>query len=264
VVDAAGGASTSMISLGDNIDSSKGDGEAHRESDSFDYYSEDFEKMENDQLQDLKQELEYLVESEPEMSKFKEQVLLNITTEGLVIQIIDKENRPMFDLGSAVLKSYARRILSEMAPILNELPNKLSISGHTDAKKFFRRGAYSNWELSSDRANAARRQLVLSKVPQEKIIRVVGLASKFLLYKDKPHDPGNRRISILVLKKRIEDNMYRDMGLKPEGGLPEPIIEKLNKVFDKPKKISTKKEVQNEIRGGTIRRSGSVVRFRGD
>lgn len=260
-IDAAGGTSTSMIELGSNIDSSKGDGNQNRESDSFEYYSDAYEKMEQAQLEDLQDELEYLIKNNPDLAKFKDQLLIDITNEGLRIQIIDKENRPMFDLGSAVLKPYVKRILKEMAPILNELPNKLSISGHTDARRYFRKDGYSNWELSSDRANAARRELVSAHLPPEKIVQVVGLASKFLLYKDKPLDPANRRISILVLKKKSEDDMYRDMGLKPDT-IPKSVIDKLSNVGQDPEKISTPAEVQNQIRSGTIRRSGVIVRFR--
>jgi len=260
-IDAAGGTSTSMIELGSNIDSSKGDGNQNRESDSYENYSEAYEQMEQAQLEDLQDELEYLIENNPELEKFKDQLLIDITTEGLRIQIIDKENRPMFDLGSATLKPYVKRILREMAPILNELPNKLSISGHTDARRYFRKDGYSNWELSSDRANAARRELVSARLPPEKIVQVVGLASKFLLYKDKPLDPANRRISILVLKKKSEDEMYRDMGLTPET-LPKSVIDKLSNVGQDPAKISTESEIQNQIRSGTVRRSGVIVRFR--
>jgi len=260
-IDAAGGTSTSMIELGSNIDSSKGDGSKSRESESFEYYSEAFEQQEQAKLEDLQDELEYLIKTQPELEKFKEQLLIDITNEGLRIQIIDKENRPMFDLGSAVLKPYAKKILKEMAPILNELPNKLSMSGHTDARRYFRKDGYSNWELSSDRANAARRELVNARLPPEKIVQVVGLASKFLLFKDKPLDPANRRISILVLKKKSEDDMYRDMGLKPET-LPKSVIDKLSNVGQHPGKISSEAEIQNQIRGGTVRRSGVIVRFR--
>jgi len=260
-IDAAGGTSTSMIELGSNIDSSRGDGNQNRESESYENYSEAYEQMEQAKLEDLQDELEYLIENNPELEKFKDQLLIDITTEGLRIQIIDKENRPMFDLGSATLKPYVKRILREMAPILNELPNKLSISGHTDARRYFRKDGYSNWELSSDRANAARRELVGARLPPEKIVQVVGLASKFLLYKDKPLDPANRRISILVLKKKSEDEMYRDMGLKPET-LPKSVIDKLSNIGEDPEKISTEAEIQNQIRSGTVRRSGVIVRFR--
>ena len=127
-IDAAGGASTSMIELGSNIDRSKGDGEKQRESDSFEYYSEAFERMEMETLEALKEDIEKVIEQTPSIKEFKDQILIDITEEGLHIQIIDKNNRPMFDVGSSALKTYAKKILREISPILNEIPNKLSIS----------------------------------------------------------------------------------------------------------------------------------------
>ncbi|HFE38029.1 MAG TPA: motility protein MotB [Gammaproteobacteria bacterium] len=262
-IEASGGRSTSMIDLGSNIDVSKGDDNRNRESDSFENYSEKFEQMEMEKLEDLKTELEYLIDNNPDLNKFKDQILIDITRDGLQIQIIDKANRPMFDLASAVLKPYAKRILTEMAPVLSELPNNISISGHTDSRPYIRKDGYSNWELSSDRANAARRHLVASNMPPEKIVRVVGLASKVPLYKDKASDPANRRISIMVLKKRAEDKIYREMGAMQET-LPTPVMEKLSRIGEEPKNIATEQEVQNKIRSGTVRRSGVIVRFRGE
>jgi len=264
-INAAGGASTSMINLGDNIDSSKGDGEDNKESDSPEDYSEEFERLELEQLQDLKDELEYMIENTPSINEFKDQLIVDITDEGLHIQIIDKDNRPMFDIGSSVLKTYAKRILREISPILNEMPNRLSITGHTDATRFMRSDGYGNWELSSDRANAARRELVKSGTPIEKIARVVGLASKFLLFKDKPLHPSNRRMSILVLKKRKEDDISRGQGLKPISN-PIKIGDGQDPKYIPPQKIDveTNHQLKNAIRGGTVRRSGEIVRFRGE
>lgn len=263
-INAAGGASTSMIKLGDNIDSSRGDGDKNRESDSFENYSEEYERQEMRKLEDLKDELEYMIENTPSVKKFKDQLLIDITDEGLHIQIIDKDNRPMFDRGSAVLKPYAKRILREISPILNEMPNRLSITGHTDASRFMRSDGYSNWELSAERANAARREMVKSGTPPEKIARVVGLASRYLLNKDKPLDPSNRRISILVLKKRKEDDISRGQGLVPE---KPPVSVQGKKHPDPVSKIKrmdvkSNEQLKNAIRGGTIRRSGEIVRFR--
>lgn len=271
-INAAGGASTSMIELGSNIDSSKGDGDKSRESDSFEYYSEAYEQMELQKLEDLKTEIEKVIENTPSIKGFKDQILIDITDEGLHIQIIDKNNRPMFDSGSSVLKSYAKKILQEIAPILNEIPNKLSISGHTDASRYLRSDGYSNWELSSDRANAARRELVRSGTPISKIARVEGLAAKFLLHKDKPLDPANRRISILVLKKKSEDSIYREKGAEPEPLAPveEKIKNSINRESSNSNSNSSNtknsavdtSDLQDAIRSGTNRRSGAIVRFR--
>jgi len=258
-ISAAGGASTSMIKLGDNIDVSRGDGSKNRESESYENYSAAFEAMELRKMEDLQDELEYEIENSPTLKEFKDQLLIDITEEGLHIQIIDKQNRPMFDLGSAVLKSYAKQILREIAPILNSIPNKLSISGHTDARRYMRSDGYSNWELSTDRANAARRELLRSGTPPKKIARVVGLASKVLLFKDKPLDPRNRRISILVLKKRIEDGIFRGQGVEPE----KQSLDTQGQTLRKQPQSEDQKKLQDAVRGGTVRRSGEVIRFRG-
>jgi len=259
-IDAAGGSSTSMIKLGDNIDSSKGDGDKERESNSFEYYSEAFERMEMEKLEQLQDELEYEIERSPALREFKDQLMIEITDEGLHIQIIDKNNRPMFDLGSAKLKPYAKKILREISPILNKVENKISISGHTDAKGYMRSDGYSNWELSSDRANSARRELLRVGTPHKKVARVVGLASKFLLHKDKPYDPQNRRISILLMKKKTEDNIYRGQGLEPEK-MPESMLQ--NRPSESSSGSDEQSSLQDAIRGGTIRRSGEIIRFRG-
>jgi len=259
-INAAGGASTSMIELGGNVDVSQGDGDDNRESNSFEYYSEAFERMELDKLEELQEELEYEIESSPALNEFKDQLMIDITDEGLHIQIIDKNNRPMFDLGSAQLKSYAKKIIREIAPILNKVENKISISGHTDARRYMRSDGYSNWELSSDRANAARRELVKTGFPSGKIARVVGLASKFLLYKESPLDPRNRRISILLMKKKVEDDIYRGQGLEPERRLE---TMKKETSQSKTKNNENARTLEDAIRSGTTRRTGEIVRFRG-
>lgn len=117
------------------------------------------------------------------------------------IQIVDAKNRPMFRLGSAKLRSYTRRILETLAPYLNTVPNQIAIIGHTDAHRYPRKARYTNWELSADRANAARRALVEGGLDPGKVARVVGLASTVLFDKAKPYDPINRRISIIVMTR---------------------------------------------------------------
>src|SRR6185436_19746452 len=128
---------------------------------------------------------------------------IDVTDEGLRIQLVDERNRPMFDTGSARLKDYARDALREVAHALKEVDNRLSISGHTDAKPYAggERG-YSNWELSADRANAARRELLAAGLSEQKMVRVVGLADSQHINKQDALDPANRRISIVVMTKK--------------------------------------------------------------
>ena len=169
----------------------------------------DAERREQHRLENLKKRLENLIETSPVLQTFRPQVLIDLTTEGLRIQIIDNQNRPMFATGRAEVQPYMRDILRELGPVLNELPNKVSISGHTDAAQYARgERAYSNWELSADRANASRQELVAGGMNESKVMRIQGLSSSMSLVKDDPYAAVNRRISLVVLnqstQRRIE------------------------------------------------------------
>ena len=137
-------------------------------------------------------------------------MLLDITSEGLRIQIVDEQNRPMFALAKATLQPYTGEILHVLGMVLNEVPNRIGLSGHTDSTPYSSDAGYSNWELSADRANASRRALVVGGLADEKILRVVGLASAAPLDRADPFNPINRRISIIVMNKRTEDAVMRD------------------------------------------------------
>jgi len=160
------------------------------------------EQLEQRQMEELFQDLREQIESSETLSEFRDQLLIDITDEGLRIQIVDRSQRPMFDSGSAQLKPYSQDILFELAKPLGSVRNKLSITGHTDATPFSGRPGYTNWELSADRANAARRALVTGGVRPEQISRVVGLSDSVLFDKEDPTAPVNRRISIIVLNKK--------------------------------------------------------------
>lgn len=164
------------------------------------------ERAEATQMQSMKATLEKLVDSSDKLRPFKQQLLIDVTTEGLRIQIVDEKNRPMFQLARSEMEPYTREILRELAPALNSMPNRISLSGHTDATPYASGGkSYSNWELSAERANAARRVLVAGGLDEGRLMRVIGLASAVLLDPDNDHNPINRRISIIVLNKRAED-----------------------------------------------------------
>jgi chemotaxis protein MotB len=162
------------------------------------------EASEHKRLESLMEDLRKAVEESQALRPFKDQLLLDITSEGLRIQIVDAQNRPMFDLGGARLKDYTSAILHELAHYLNTVPNRISLSGHTDVQPFVGRGDYSNWELSADRANAARRALEEGGLAAQKVARVVGLSSTVLFDREHPDSPINRRISIVVLSKLID------------------------------------------------------------
>jgi chemotaxis protein MotB len=204
-----GGSSMSLIKLGGTMDvqkqqPTKVEVEKFRDRQpSMTSYQRAIEKQ---RLENLMDELRELFGKSQALKPFKDQLLLDITPNGLRIQIVDKENRPMFDSGSARLKSYTQDILFSLSKMINQVPNKISISGHTDATPLAaKQGAYTNWELSTDRANAARRALIEGGMKPDKIARVLGLASTALFDKENPQSPINRRISIIVMKREISD-----------------------------------------------------------
>jgi chemotaxis protein MotB len=168
------------------------------------------EREESLRLQALKSRIEATIDANQLLKKYKNQLLLDITSEGLRIQIVDEQNRPMFALAKAELQPYTRDILDVLGLVLNEVPNKIGLSGHTDSTPYMSDAGYSNWELSADRANASRRELVRGGLADDKILRVVGLASAAHLDRADPFNPINRRISIIVMNKRTEEAVKRD------------------------------------------------------
>lgn len=163
---------------------------------------QDIERLEN-----LKGQLDQLIEHDPVMSEYRPQMLMDMTPDGLRVQILDRENRPMFDTGSATLRREMRGVLRQLGQVLNGMPNSITITGHTDARQYATgEREYSNWELSADRANAARRELVAGGMEESKVRRVLGVSSTVNLVED-PYADANRRISIVVLNRRAERRM---------------------------------------------------------
>lgn len=156
----------------------------------------------------LQAKIEAVISSNATLNEYRSQIRMDITPDGLQIQIVDEQNRPMFDIGSAIVKPYMRVILREVGAALGGVENRISLAGHTDAAPYGNgeRG-YSNWELSTDRANASRRELVSAGMPDDKLARVVGLSSMDLLLPDQPRAPQNRRITITVLTREAEERL---------------------------------------------------------
>ncbi|HLA36279.1 MAG TPA: flagellar motor protein MotB [Rhodocyclaceae bacterium] len=171
----------------------------------------EFEKQEKKLLAELKTVLEQMIDATPALAQFKSQLLLDLTTEGLRIQIVDEKNRPMFDSASSELKPYTRLILREIGKVLNNVQYRVSLSGHTDAQPYAGGDkGFGNWELSTNRANASRRELIAGGMVDSKVMRVVGLADTVLWNKNDPYDSTNRRISIVVMNKRTEEAIMAD------------------------------------------------------
>ena len=164
-------------------------------------------------LAQLKAKIGALIEQTPSLRAYREQIRLSITDEGLRIEIVDSLKRPMFASGSSKLEDYALTILQQIGASLNDVDNRVSIAGHTDAVPYSGGTAgYSNWELSSDRANAARRALVAGGLREDKLLQVRGLADVLPLDRNVADEPTNRRISILVLNNAAVQAFFRDGG----------------------------------------------------
>ena len=168
--------------------------------------------LEQRKMQELMQDIKQKIEQSQTLQKFKDQLLIDITDEGLRIQIVDRSKRPMFDSGSAELKYYSEDLLFELAKPLSKIDNKISITGHTDATPYVGRPGYTNWELSADRANTARRALVAGGVRPEQIARVEGFGDSVLFDREHPQAPINRRISIIVLNKKTMRSIEKNAG----------------------------------------------------
>ncbi|BDW99501.1 flagellar motor protein MotB [Maricaulis maris] len=137
----------------------------------------------------------------PELAELSNHVLIDETPEGLRIQLVDQEGRPMFDPGAVVPNERAITLLRAVARIAERLPNRLSIAGHTDSAPSSPGADYTNWELSADRANAARAVLQRAGISDDRIYEVRGKAGSEPLYPDDPYMPGNRRISVVLLRE---------------------------------------------------------------
>ena len=221
-----GGAANSMIQLAAVTTPSQGDSGSQLSKPEV--TPAEIEKLAREQekksLEALMQNLKEAIDKSQALQPFKDQLLLDITPEGLRIQIVDKQSRPMFDSGSTTLKPYTGDILHELASFINSVPNKISLSGHTDTAPYAGGDGYTNWELSSGRANAARRALVGGGMAENKVALVIGLADSVLFDKSDPRNPINRRISIVVMNRAAEKAALEpDSPMEPQPPIAPPI-----------------------------------------
>jgi chemotaxis protein MotB len=191
-------ATAEAVALEGGIGADQGKGKAEADSEAA------AEARDKHRLDELKRELEAAIEKSQALAPFKDQLLIDLTPEGLRIQIVDRLNRPMFDLGGSRLKDYAVHILHELGAVLAGEDHRIALSGHTDETPFHAPDGYGNWELSSDRAHAARRALLQGGLAEDSVSRVVGLAAAVPFYKDDPGNPINRRISIVILSRKAD------------------------------------------------------------
>ena len=155
-------------------------------------------QVSTDELQKLKEKLEQEIKARKELEKLSKQIEITITPEGLRIELIEGKDGTFYELGSAKLSASGQELLSLLGKELKTLPNSLLIEGHTDSTPYASENGYSNWDLSADRANSARRLLQQDGVRTNQVTQVRGYADQMLRVKNNPTDPSNRRISILV------------------------------------------------------------------
>jgi len=196
----------------------RGDIEAKRDTVNLHVLKQEQVRAEIARLEDLKRKVEAKIAASERLAGLSSQLRLDMTRDGLRIQIVDEQNRPMFASGSAVVQPYMRELLQAIGEVLVEVPNRLTLEGHTDALPFAGgdRG-YGNWELSADRANASRRELVAGGLVDDRVLRVQGLASSQPFDTVDPRAPANRRISIIVMNRDAEDRIFHT---EPEPAAP--------------------------------------------
>ena len=239
---------SSGIFVGGGKDLTRKDGEVSKADDNSDKAPQ--KMLDEEGLKQLKTKVESVVQENPQLQSFKKQILIDITEDGLRIQIVDNLKRPMFALSDDELQPYAREIMKAIGKSLNGVENKLTLSGHTDAHQFpNKEKSYSNWELSADRANAARRELVSGGMDETKLLQVIGLSSAVLYDKTDPLNPINRRISIIVMNKKAQERLERNMSI--EAGNAEGVQKGIQAAAPEAKpaaKPDVKPEVKPEVK----------------
>lgn len=208
------GASNSLINGGGNDisqtsgQSAKSDAESKRSRKvATEQFRQSEAKADSRRLSALSAKIAAAISNNKKLSDYASQIKLQITPDGLQIQIVDDQKRPMFDSGSASVKPYMREILREIGITLMDVENKISLDGHTDRTAYGSPLGYSNWELSADRANATRRELMAAGMPEDKLARVVGMGSSLPYEPENPNAPSNRRITLLVMTKEAEERL---------------------------------------------------------
>jgi chemotaxis protein MotB len=208
------GSSNSLINGGGNDlsqtsgQSAKSDAEAKRSRKvATEQFRQSEAKADSRRLSALSAKIAAAISNNTKLSEFASQIKLQITPDGLQIQIVDDQKRPMFDIGSASVKPYMHEILREIGITLMDVENKISLDGHTDGSAYGSPLGYSNWELSADRANATRRELMAAGMREDKLARVVGMGSSLPYDPENPKAPSNRRITLLVMTREAEERL---------------------------------------------------------
>ncbi|MBI2233447.1 MAG: flagellar motor protein MotB [Micavibrio aeruginosavorus] len=185
---------------------------------------EELRNREEERFHEAKTKLQKEIDKTPELAELKKHLLIDVTDEGLRIQIVDQEGEPMFPSGSAQMYDKTRRLITLAADVIKKMPNGVSIRGHTDSYRYKDGADYTNWELSADRANATRRVLKSAGIAESRLSNVMGKADTEHLVKDKPLDAKNRRITIIMERESMETMLAREgADVAREIGAPEAV-----------------------------------------
>jgi chemotaxis protein MotB len=166
-------------------------------------FEAEMKKREEENFKKAEAAIQDAMKENPELQELEKNLMMDMTPEGLRIQIVDSEGKPMFPSGSAQMYERTQKLIEKVAEVIRKMPNEVSVRGHTDSVPYSKGNGYGNWELSADRANSSRRVLVSAGVPEDKINNVLGKADKDHLVADKPDDAQNRRISIILLRQEL-------------------------------------------------------------
>ncbi len=221
--------------------SQENESDAESDSDSGSASEEALKQAEEEQFEKAKEELEDTISGIPNMKRLQESLMIDNTPEGLRIQLVDQDGLAMFPSGSAEMFLHTRRLLELVAKVVANMPQQVSVSGHTDAVPFVSDTGYSNWELSADRANSARRGLQQYGVPEKRFSRVVGKAATEPLLPDDPKNSRNRRLSNILLRGTGEDNPVNKAQANPDAN---EVLPGLNQI--------KRRQLDEQIRGGGI------------
>ena len=177
-------------------------------------------QVRKEDMSKLKDELASKIHKVANFDKLDKQIEMTVTNEGLRIELLEAPNGTFFDVGNATPTGTGRDLLSSLAQEIGKLPNRVSIEGHTDSQPFQGKRAYSNWELSADRANAARRLMSENGLRADQVEQVRGFADQHLRLKDNPTDSANRRISLIVQYLEGQPGKIVEGEARPEENLP--------------------------------------------
>ncbi len=199
---------------------------------------QELKKREEENFKKAEKAIQQAMEANPDLKELQKNLKMDMTPEGLRIQIVDQDGKPMFPSGSATMYERTEKLLQKVAEVIRKMPNEISVRGHTDAIPYSKGNDYGNWELSADRANASRRVLITAGVPDNKINNVLGKADKDSLIPDNPNDPQNRRISIILLRQdlitQVGANMSTEAVKEAEKAAKDPLYRRSSGTVDFP------------------------------